>query len=117
MSKRESEEFLEEVDEVNQAIQRIVSGEMGEKEYEELERRVNRKKYEEMEREKNKRKEEEKQEKLRQMKLLGKEGKGEGENYLLYCPKCCLEYEVEVQQCARCRNSLLTKEQRKRDLV
>jgi hypothetical protein len=42
----------------------------------------------------------------------GQEGSGKGELYKYYCPKCRVEFEIEVEKCGRCNGSVMSKEQR-----
>lgn len=110
----DADDFLDRVNEVSDKIKDILSGkadlneidkEIKQKE-EEKEKKIKIKEY--LEREKA--------EKLQYELEHGKSGKGEGDNYLLFCKKCFREYNIEKETCAFCSTKLITKKQRHNEL-
>ncbi len=102
MQKEKLEEFLEKVNAVHDQVQKISKGEYNQKEYERVEKTVNTQGYDEGDKRRRKeRKKRLKEEKLRQQKM-GRSGKGEKDDYLYFCPKCQVEFIIEMEKCARC---------------
>lgn len=61
--------------------------------------------------------EEERKRKEAEEKRKGRKGKGEGDNYLLFCRACHWEYAVDdIKSCTMCNSALVTKDERKAEL-
>lgn len=53
-----------------------------------------------------------------ELKLKGKQGKGEKfSTYTRFCKYCFVEYEIEVEACTRCTKPTITSEQRREELL
>lgn len=104
------EAWLAEVELANEALSKLNSGEMTVEEFDYREKR----KLEWQEREKQEkiRKEKEKSEKL----LLGQPGKGEGQNYIIFCRHCFTEYQIKTEKCNRCGKKTISREERMAEL-
>lgn len=55
-------------------------------------------------------KEEEEQRKLKEKLLEGIKGKGEKDNYVKFCKKCFVEYQIDLDKCTHCNKDTWTKD-------
>ncbi|CRG99807.1 TPR domain containing protein [Plasmodium relictum] len=106
----EIDEFLERVDDVTTKVRNILDNKISIEEIEKEERKLF------LEKRAKEIKEEEKKEKEKRDFLLGKEGKGNENNYLYFCRFCFVEYSYDLKNCKRCNELVITREQRKKEL-
>lgn len=111
--KEEIDNFVSKVEDVNNLVKKIMEGNYDEKEYNELERSLNKAKYRKEEEILRKKKLAEKKELELQKKINGREGNGEKDNYENFCNNCKLEYEFKTEKCKRCQKNTQTRQERK----
>ena len=105
------EEFLAKVEDIKSQIEDISNGKIDEKRIQETTNAFNAKK---VYKEKLKKIEEEEQQK----KLLwGREGKGEKENYDVFCPRCTTEFLLVIPKCTRCGAETIPQKERREQLL
>ncbi|ETB59182.1 hypothetical protein YYC_03434 [Plasmodium yoelii 17X] len=102
--------FLDNVDTVTTKIKNLLDGKIS---IEEIEKEENIIKLEKRAKEI---KIEEKKEKEKENFIMGKKGGGDKDDYLYFCKSCLVEYNYKLDFCKRCNKSVISKEERKKEL-
>ncbi|CRG95348.1 TPR Domain containing protein, putative [Plasmodium gallinaceum] len=106
----EIDEFLEKVDNVTTKVRNILNDKISIEELEKEEKKLF------LEKRVREIKEEEKKEKEKRDFIMGREGKGNENDYLYFCRFCFVEYNYHLKNCKRCNGVVITREQRKKEL-
>eukprot|EP00397_Hematodinium_sp_SG-2012_P011178 GEMP01011310.1.p1 GENE.GEMP01011310.1~~GEMP01011310.1.p1 ORF type:complete len:931 (+),score=227.39 GEMP01011310.1:143-2935(+) len=108
-SEQETKEFLAQVDDVVGKVNQIMKGDMADFDDFDTNLRIK-------ERAKVLAAQEKKDKVLRQV-TMGRDGKGAGENYKMFCRRCHTEYVIEISICSRCQGPLMPQEARRKELM
>eukprot|EP00392_Amoebophrya_sp_AT5.2_P016929 g17238.t1 len=116
------QDFLKEVDDVSQRVKDIVDGKITDFEafdQEEQTRTAEQERKLAFARKVRELRQQEEERKQKEKLLNGRDGKGQGEDYLLFCKKCFTEFLTDsIEKCTRCGNTkLMTQAERKKELL
>lgn len=105
------EEWLEDVDDVTASIDSIINGTITD--FDAFDRKM------ELKQRTKEIREEEKRSKMEQYMLMGRDGKGEGQNYRWWCKRCFVEYGIDLEdnKCSRCQGDLMSQPDRRAELL
>ncbi|SBS94931.1 TPR domain containing protein [Plasmodium malariae] len=109
-NEEELDEFLTKVEDVTTKVRNLLDGKISVEDIEKEEKDILLKK-----RIKEIKREEEKEKEKRQF-IMGREGKGNEDDYLFFCRYCFVEYNYHLTNCKRCNNVVVSKEERKKEL-
>ncbi|SBT79349.1 TPR domain containing protein [Plasmodium malariae] len=109
-NEEELDEFLTKVEDVTTKVRDLLDGKISVEDIEKEEKDILLKK-----RIKEIKREEEKEKEKRQF-IMGREGKGNEDDYLFFCRYCFVEYNYHLTKCKRCNNVVVSKEERKKEL-
>lgn len=111
----ETDEWLGKVDDITEQIRKICDGEITD--FEEMDRKLL------IQQRSAEIAKEEKLERRQRFLENGRDGKGEGGNYKMFCKRCHAEYMTEVEKCGRCKATrdtpkiLMTQKERRAELL
>lgn len=105
------EEWLGEVDDVTASIEGIINGTITD--FDAFDEKM------ELKQRTKEIREEEKRAKMERYMLMGRDGKGEGQNYRWWCKNCFVEYGIDLEdnKCSRCKGDLMSQPDRRAELL
>jgi tetratricopeptide (TPR) repeat protein len=105
------DDWLENVDDVTADIESIINGTVTD--FEAFDQKM------ELKQRTKEIREEEKRSKMERYLLMGRDGKGEGQNYKWWCKKCFVEYGIDLDdnKCSRCQGELMSQPDRRAELM